>query len=215
MCTVKKTIFVSAIIGLMNVSSFAATGIVGYLETTSGNKYLVTGENYESVEIASINKKDKRSIRLNSEFCVFGDNFKDLDSEVKFNAKYLRVDTKSEYKFYVPVFGTKFMKDTAKIYIEGVDGNRRHVLLPVEGGSIKGIKVLKDGVELLVFEQKTYTKQDKDGKTLYGVGHGGKNVKITLKMNKAGGNNSSVLWVDGDSVYKYTEGKIRKEDSKK
>lgn len=206
----RKLVCIIPFILLMGINQVSAE-VLGFFETESGIRGVVTGkEGYGALEIAlSTGNVIISTVSLkNCQWQLQGNKVSSLRASKKIQGKNIRVVVENG-SFYIPIFGAKFVnKKFANVYFENSDTLRiKKINLPIEGGEIKGFKVLENKIDLLVYNQKTFVEKSEDGDYLYGISRDGENMMVKVNQNKAeiarklNSNDADIFWSDGEKLY--------------
>ena len=213
--------FLGGVILCPTPSAFAEA--IGFFQTNSGVQGVVTGSSggFGPTEISFAASSGTAKIiksLVNSSWKLEGDSVVDgTNFPSTLPGSYIGIAVEGG-NFYIPSFGATYFpaaRGPAKVFFEASGGKVGQIELPISGGEIKGFRVGKNGIELLIYERKSYTKKSKEGRTLFAVDPIGQNVMITVTRRQAevskrlSSKRSDVFWSDGDRLIGIDQDSLR------
>ena len=197
--------------------------VLGYFDNGAGLNGIVMGtsSNFKNIKIVLYLKGEKSNTVLleNAQWMLNGDTISAIGkTREEIPVGYMAIATQGGI-YYIPCLGGGYFVTPgypAKIFLVNKKDELKAIALPITGGEIRGFKVGKNGIDLLIYNRETLTKVE-SGKRLYSHGRmPGENTKIYVLADKVGSfdklksNDPEIVWYENDKFVKFNSkaGKI-------
>lgn len=207
-----RMLFWSLIIICLLERHCQAEEIVGFFKSISGAEGIVVAPDrsgYSPVEIVLDPKGRAEKLTLSGGWKLEGERpaaLTGLPTSVRPQSIAVRT---ADGVFILPPFASEYsLPPGGKATIDHWDGQQvRAITLPIRGGSIRAFRVLRDGLDLLIYEQKSINVIDENGRRLFGVRRYGKNLMVRVtrrgakKTRDVDSSDPRIYWVEGSSLF--------------